>query len=84
MYLNNWTAIGAYAAPLLVRVLYEFKLMTTNYQVFTLQHKLNDDQIIFEVFADTGLNLEGGLNREMDYVHITPNQRKDLPLGPQG
>ena len=58
--------------------------MTTNYQVFTLQHKLNDDKIIFEVFADTGLNLEGGLNREKDYVHITPNQRKDLPLGPQG
>lgn len=58
--------------------------MSTNAEVFTLKHKLMDDEVTFSVFPESGTDYEGNLKRDLDYVLITPKQRKDLPLGPQG
>ena len=69
---------------LFFRVLYEYALMSTDVQVFNLRDKLMDDQITFTVLPGSGVDLEGNLNREMDAVLITPHQRGELPLGPQG
>jgi len=58
--------------------------MSTDVQVFNLRDMLMDDQITFTVLPGSGVDLEGNLNREMDEVLITPHQRGELPLGPQG
>jgi hypothetical protein len=58
--------------------------MSTNVQVFKLQHKSMKDYITFMVFPGSGADLEGNLNPEMDEVLIEPESRKDLPLGPKG
>jgi len=65
-------------------VLYEYALMSTTDQTFRLRDMLMEDIITFKVFNGSGVDFEGNLNREMDEVLITPHQRGELPLGPQG
>ena len=58
--------------------------MSADTKVFVLQHQLMDDQVIFRVFPESGTDWDGNLNPEYDYVLISPKQRKDLPVGPNG